>query len=98
MIGYAKDNKQCRSQFIGHYFGDVQAATCGVCDYCLHQKNKNLSSAQFNSIERIIRESPDGSIEINELLKASNYMNPTRIWEILNFLQAEAKIEISIFP
>lgn len=95
MIGYAKDNKQCRSQFIGHYFGDVQAATCGVCDYCLHQKNKNLSSAQFNSIERIIRESPDGSIEINELLKASNYMNPTRIWEILNFLQAEAKIEIS---
>jgi len=95
MIGYARENKQCRSQFIGHYFGDEQASTCGVCDYCLQQKNKNLSSAQFNSIESMIRKSPDGSIEINELLKASYNMNPTRIWEILNFLQAEAKIEIS---
>ncbi len=95
MMDYAKENNQCRSQYIGRYFGDEQASTCGACDYCLQQKNKNLSSAQFNAIESMIRKSPDGSIEINELLKTSNNMNPTRIWEILNFLQAEAKIEIS---
>lgn len=95
MIAYSKENHQCRSQFIGHYFGDETAQTCGVCDFCLRQKNKNISEKEFETIALAIQKNKDRIIAIADLLKVCAYMNPTRIWEILNFLQSESKIEIS---
>lgn len=95
MIAYARENNKCRSQFIGLYFGDEKAATCGVCDFCLRQKNKNISEKEFSIIETSIQNSPNHSIAIHTLFKTCEAINPTRIWEILNFLQAETKIEIS---
>lgn len=95
MIDYAREKNKCRSQFIGHYFGDEVAKTCGVCDNCLQQKNKNVSQKEFNAIEIAIQKSPEKSIAVDALMNACEKINPKRIWEILNFLQAESKIEIS---
>lgn len=95
MIAYSKENQKCRSQFIGHYFGDATAKACGVCDICLRQKNKNISEKEFNTIALAIQKNKDQIIAIADLLKVCRNMNPTRIWEILNFLQSESKIEIS---
>lgn len=95
MIAYASENNQCRSQFIAQYFGDEGAKNCGVCDYCLRQKNKNISQKEFNAIETAIQKSKEKSIAVDTLMKECENINPKRIWEILNFLQAESKIEIS---
>ncbi len=95
MIAYAREKNKCRSQFIGFYFGDEDAKPCGVCDHCLRQKNKKPSQKEFNAIETAIQKSPNQSISINALLQTCENINPTRVWEILNFLQAESSIEIS---
>jgi ATP-dependent DNA helicase RecQ len=35
---YLKAEKDCRSQTIASYFGDMDAGSCGICDNCLRQK------------------------------------------------------------
>jgi ATP-dependent DNA helicase RecQ len=37
MLRYLKES-QCRSRFLAHYFGDKEAADCGICDNCLANK------------------------------------------------------------
>lgn len=95
ILAYAREKNKCRSQFIGDYFGDEGAKICGVCDYCFQQKNKNISQKEFTAIEIAIQKSKEKTIAVDALIKACENINPKRIWEILNFLQAESKIEIS---
>jgi ATP-dependent DNA helicase RecQ len=35
---YLMAEKDCRSQMIASYFGDLEAGSCGICDNCLRQK------------------------------------------------------------
>ncbi|HSC38817.1 MAG TPA: helicase-related protein, partial [Chitinophagaceae bacterium] len=39
-IRYTRDEKGCRSQYIGAYFGDNDLTACGVCDNCLSAAKK----------------------------------------------------------
>jgi ATP-dependent DNA helicase RecQ len=38
MLRYCKES-QCRSRYLAHYFGDKDAADCGVCDNCLRGRS-----------------------------------------------------------
>lgn len=40
---------QCRSSFIGKYFGDENIHPCGICDNCLKQKKKQVSTHQLST-------------------------------------------------
>lgn len=40
MERYLLLEKSCRSVFLARYFGESQAADCGICDHCLREKQK----------------------------------------------------------
>ncbi len=40
MEEYLLLEKSCRSVFLARYFGENQAADCGICDHCLQEKKK----------------------------------------------------------
>lgn len=40
MEKYLLLEKKCRSVFLAGYFGEKQAADCGICDHCLREKQK----------------------------------------------------------
>ena len=40
MEQYLLLEKSCRSAFLAKYFGENMAADCGICDYCLKEKQK----------------------------------------------------------
>jgi len=44
MIAYAKSTNSCKSAIIRKYFGDTEALPCGICDYCLTEKSRPLTS------------------------------------------------------
>lgn len=47
MIGYTLGN-ECRSKAMQHYFGEREAAECGVCDCCLAKKrHESISHTQL---------------------------------------------------
>ena len=40
MEAYLSMEKGCRSVFLAKYFGENEAADCGICDHCLKEKKK----------------------------------------------------------
>jgi ATP-dependent DNA helicase RecQ len=87
---------ECRSQFIGNYFGDDVIRKCGVCDNCLQHKRTTLSKDEFLTIENQImtalKKHPVDSRDIINLIAG---IKKEKAWKVIEFLQAEKKIEVS---
>jgi len=92
---YASLSKTCRSNFIGQYFGDNSTIVCGVCDICLDNKRTDISAADFNQIEIMLKSNTSNGIDTAVLISETKNISPKKIWAILNFLQSEEKITIS---
>lgn len=85
----------CRSRYIGEYFGDLKMKKCGVCDNCLHQKNTHLSSEEFTGISEKIFYCTNGGIDIKTLLLQLNNFKKDKVWKVLNYLQEEGKVRVN---
>ena len=93
MIEYV-ETPACRSQFISLYFGDEKAIDCGVCDNCVKRKNSTLSAEEFDKISSIILEQLSiHELTIQELLEKLSSIKKEKAWKVIEFLQAEKKIE-----
>jgi ATP-dependent DNA helicase RecQ len=95
MVSYVKEVVECRSQIIGSYFGDSKIRTCGICDNCLRQKATTLSKEEFETLHhRIINMVKYESLHTKDLLLKLNGIKKEKAWKVIEFLQAENKIEM----
>lgn len=95
LIRFVQETTDCRSRMIASYFGDTSLSRCGVCDNCLRIKGVALSREEFNSIyNQIITTVSNKPIHNRMLLTSLNNIKKEKAWKVLDFLQAENKIEI----
>jgi ATP-dependent DNA helicase RecQ len=95
MTGFILSETQCRSKMIGVYFGDMAMGNCGICDNCLRLKAVSLSKEEFESIHHSILNSlQHRSLRTKELLTALTGIKKEKAWKVIDFLQAENKIEM----
>jgi ATP-dependent DNA helicase RecQ len=95
MVSYIKEEAECRSRIIGSYFGDNNIRSCGICDNCLRQKAATLSKEEFETIHhRIINIVKYETLHTKDLLLKLNGIKKEKAWKVLEFLQAENKIEM----
>jgi ATP-dependent DNA helicase RecQ len=95
MIDYVKEQSACRSKIIGNYFGDHELSDCGICDNCLKQKTTSLDKEEFEKIySRIINAVNKENIHTKDLLHKLHGIKKEKAWKVINFLQAENKIEL----
>jgi ATP-dependent DNA helicase RecQ len=95
MIRFVGMTTQCRSKMIGIYFGDESMNECGICDNCLRKKNVSLSQEEFDSIHSsIVATLQKSSLRAKELLIALGSIKKEKAWKVIEFLQAENKIEM----
>jgi len=95
MMDYVKEDGQCRSKVIGSYFGDNKIKPCGICDNCLKQKAAQLTKEEFESLlHRIINMVKYESLHTKDLLLKLNGIKKEKAWKVIEFLQAENKIEM----
>jgi ATP-dependent DNA helicase RecQ len=95
MVKYVKEVVECRSQIIGSYFGDSKIRPCGICDNCLRQKAISLSKEEFETLHhRIIDMVKYESLHTKDLLLKLNGIKKEKAWKVIEFLQAENKIEM----
>ncbi len=92
---YTSTLTECRSRYISNYFGDESKKNCGICDNCLNEKRKNLTSKEFASIEEKLKALGDASIALNPFIDSFKTLNKEKVWAALNFLQSEEKITIT---
>ncbi len=92
MKAYGFLKNQCRSRFISDYFGQEEKVDCGVCDNCLAKKRKEISKAEFDQIETVLKQLAVNPIHIDKVLIAHKHKE--HIWTVIEFLQGEGKINI----
>lgn len=95
MSDYVNDEHQCRSKMIGAYFEDKDIRSCGICDNCIRQKATGLSKEEFDTLHhRIINMIKYESLHTKDLLLKLNGVKKEKAWKVIEFLQAENKIEM----
>ena len=95
IVNYVKEEGECRSRIIGAYFGDTAIKACGICDNCLRQKAFRLSKEEFEILhQRIINILKDGPLHTKDLLFQLQGIKKEKAWRVLEFLQAENKIDM----
>ena len=95
MVYYTRETSQCRSQVIGAYFGDDKIRLCGICDNCLRQRSNTLTKEEFDSLHhRIINMVKYEAMPAKDLLLKLNGIKKEKAWQVIEFLQAEHKIDM----
>ena len=95
MVNYVKEEGECRSRIIGSYFDDKKINPCGICDNCLRQKAASLTKEEFDELhQRIISMVKFESLHTKDLLLKLNGIKKEKAWKVIEFLQAENKIEM----
>ncbi|THF51376.1 RecQ family ATP-dependent DNA helicase [Flavobacterium supellecticarium] len=87
VIAYISDKKQCKSQFLLHYFGETDIPECGICSVCMSKKQEYANPAALaeqitillqnggltsREIENTLDISPDATIFVLQLLLEHN--------------------------
>jgi ATP-dependent DNA helicase RecQ len=68
VIEYATSSTKCRSQILLAYFGETDAARCGVCDVCKKAETLELSTFEFEVIGKEIKKILASPITYENLL------------------------------
>jgi ATP-dependent DNA helicase RecQ len=88
--------RECRSQYIGKYFGDVQMKPCGSCDNCLQIKQTEITAEEFSTISRrILDHITLVEADIKLLMEHMKGLKKEKVWKVLDFLQAEGKLTVN---
>lgn len=94
-LQFIQDNKTCRSQVIGTYFGDNTIQPCKICDNCLDHHSRDLSPEEFKKIhQQIIALIQPKPFQSKDLLNHLPGIKKEKAWRVVHFLQAENKIEV----
>jgi ATP-dependent DNA helicase RecQ len=68
---------------------------CGICDNCLRLKAISLSKEEFENIHKtIVTALQQRSLKAKELLSALKGIKKEKAWKVIEFLQAENRIEM----
>jgi ATP-dependent DNA helicase RecQ len=95
LIRFVQEKTGCRSRMIASYFGDTSLNRCGVCDNCLRLKATEISKEEFESLHhRIINTVKYEPMHTRELLEKLNGVKKEKAWKVIEFLQAENKIDM----
>lgn len=87
---------QCRSRFIGEYFGDKEMKECGICDNCLKKKERPITAEDIQVFYDLLKEMLyKNPAQVKEIQARFGELNKDRFVEMIKFLQSEGKIVVN---
>lgn len=94
LIEFVLEKSGCRSRLIASYFGDNSLSRCRICDNCLRLKSAELNKEEFDNINcQILNAVQSEPVHSRDLLEKLSGIKKEKAWKVLEFLQAENKIE-----
>lgn len=93
---YVQQTIMCRSRMIAAYFNDPGVKACGICDNCINQNDLVISIEEFEMIAgKIFQQLSLHPILPKELIKKLTGIKKEKCWKVINYLQAEKKINVT---
>ncbi|MDB5272574.1 MAG: recombinase RecQ [Chitinophagaceae bacterium] len=83
VIHYVSSQSRCRSAQLVEYFGEHNAAVCGICDHCLEHKKKGVLLTEQDILDCLSLE----TLSIDGLLLKLPQGNETDILDFLRLLE-----------
>ncbi len=95
VVEYADSTDKCRNQLLLRYFGEEISKRCGICDYCLLQKQKDLSPEDFDAIEEELKNLiPEKGILLKEVTRTIKTYKEEQVLEVIKFLADNGKLKV----
>jgi ATP-dependent DNA helicase RecQ len=92
LLNYINNKAICRTQVIATYFGEKDAAECGVCDICLQKKVKPLNGQDFKEVStELLLQLQSQPEEWSLLYQRLSHIKEDKLKEVIQFLIAEGK-------
>jgi ATP-dependent DNA helicase RecQ len=96
MMRYVQTKTDCRSRFIGVYFGDDNIRECGICDNCLQKKKTALALEEFELIQSRVIEIVRGKrVSPSQLFQQLQNISQHKATEVLRYLEAEQLVRLN---
>lgn len=91
-IEYAELNI-CRSQQLLHYFGQLDAQPCGICDVCIESSKHDLNTNDFEVFkEKIVRLLKREALSLKEIADSFSDKQRTKVIQTIGFMLDEGTI------
>ncbi|NOU39113.1 MAG: RecQ family ATP-dependent DNA helicase [Ferruginibacter sp.] len=87
---FVQATKECRSKFIGNYFGDKNIPDCGICDNCINNLDARLPEDEFKKCaKKIVEFIKIEKLNTQAILKKMKPLRQRSVWLVISFLLAE---------
>lgn len=88
ITAYARNSEVCRTQQLVAYFGEKDAAPCGVCDVCVKKQKENMKLKEFGELSKAVLAALQETRSLEALMLQVN-ADEGRVLETVQFLIAE---------
>lgn len=92
MAAYVRNKVTCRTQQLVAYFGERDAAPCGVCDVCTKKQRGAMKLHEFGEVSKAVLETLQEKRSLESLMQQVN-AEESRVLETLQFLIAEGCVQ-----
>lgn len=91
IAAYVRNGEQCRTQQLVAYFGEKDAAPCGVCDICVKKQKGKMKLHEFGEVSKAVLSALEETNTIEAVMEKVN-AEESRVLETLQFLIAEGLV------
>jgi ATP-dependent DNA helicase RecQ len=92
VLDYAQEETNCRSQVLLSYFGEKDMKPCGKCDICLRNKETQVTTDDFETIQQSIQQLLlTGELTLNALVKRLPFKEP-KVVQVIRFMVDNGQI------
>ncbi len=90
VLDFINDSKSCKNKLVLSYFGEISETDCGICSYCISQKNTSTDASLISEkIIELLKKEDLSSRKIQMLTKNSQ---DTIIFALQNLLENDTII------
>jgi ATP-dependent DNA helicase RecQ len=87
MIGYAENEKECRSRMISRYFNEAEPKDCGNCDNCLKRQQAIRVTDFDESMKQMLEQLRMKRLSHHEIVEWASTHHLKDTEKILQYLQ-----------
>ena len=94
VLAYIENTSQCQQLQLVHYFGEENDTSCGICSFCIAEKNSEEKKPTQDISEKIMGLLNEHPLDSRSIIEKLNFAE-TEVIEVLRLLLDAGKIRLN---